>query len=47
VLAAHRPIYAVFFDFEVERAFATDTPGKWTKLLQHEQLSVWRLDAVN
>lgn len=47
VLAARRPIYAVFFDFEVERAFGNDTPGKWTKLLQHEQLSVWRLDAVN
>lgn len=46
-LAAHRPIYAVFFDFEVERAFATDTPGRWTKLHQHEQLSVWRLDAAN
>lgn len=45
--AANRPIYGVFFDFEVERAIPHDTPGNWTKLLQHEQLSLWRLDAAN
>lgn len=41
---AGRPIYAVFFDFEVEEAFADDkTPGDWEKLMQQQQISIWQL----
>lgn len=42
--AAGRPIYAVFFEFEVKEAFVDEkTPGDWEKLAQQQGLSIWRL----
>lgn len=42
--AAGRPIYAVFFEFEVKEAFVDEkTPGDWEKIIGQQDLSIWRL----
>lgn len=42
--AAKRPLYAALYDFEIERAFTSEyVPGKWERVAQIRQMSVWRL----
>ncbi|MBI2515739.1 MAG: glycosyltransferase family 39 protein [Opitutae bacterium] len=38
------PVYGVFFDFEEKRAIEQQTPGRWVKVTQIQQVGIWRLD---
>jgi 4-amino-4-deoxy-L-arabinose transferase-like glycosyltransferase len=43
--AANRPLYAVVFKFEEERAMKEHLPGRWTKLHEIEDdVAVWRFE---
>lgn len=44
--AAGRPAYGIFFDFEEKPAMEEKLPGRWTKVAQVRQASVWRYEPV-
>jgi len=46
-LAAGRPIYAVFFDFERAQAFQERIPGAWRQLHSEHNLTLWRLEPTS
>lgn len=44
LIRSRRPVYGAFFDFEAGPATEQRLPGRWTKLGQLHQVSLWRLD---
>lgn len=42
--AAHRPIYAVLFDYERAAALQQHMPGAWTAVGAIRDVTVWRWD---
>lgn len=41
--AAGRPLYATLFEFEERRAFPNILSGRWERVAQLHQISIWRL----
>jgi uncharacterized membrane protein YhaH (DUF805 family) len=44
--AAHKPIYAALFRWEVDDALRKHLPGAWTRIGEVRDASIWRLDGT-
>jgi hypothetical protein len=43
---AGRPLYAVLYDFEIERAWPEHIPGRWAKVADVRRMSIWKFESA-